>query len=435
MANLDRNSDRGGSDCLQTLPPGPKHVRTRNGCWNCKRRRKKCEPQARNPSPTALILQTLLEKGVLLIDGDKVMSDARHVPIVAGGAKLANGASNSCFDPKTCKLRPAEMHRFGMNRTSVPLGQYRHVILLICDRISADRPCQIFDVTQEVIRDYWNDMATIHGMDEADDGDERVDHRMQPMMDFAAPYAATPSTGSPPNPVPDSGDSFIMSSIAREMVPLPEVTCDEATTASTMADSQLSGDRGPLQSYALTQAVAAQLLTLGQSAPAASATPQHSPSNQADGILSSSGTDLLSSTTGASPIQVLDDGIFMPGTSYLALHSALRSHLFDTSRSVLPTRCTSPEATGLANSGSRARVPRYSVPEASCMQRVLPLSTRATFVELSQEEEFELWTNWTDEISSWVRILLRKNNTDTDLNPCSSTSSTMIAISNAHYHY
>jgi hypothetical protein len=50
-----------------------------------------------------------------------------------------------------------------------------------------------------------------------------------------------------------------------------------------------------------------------------------------------------------SPEFMLDDGIFLPGSTYQELHRTLRNHVFHTARSKPPNRHRSPERVSLVN--------------------------------------------------------------------------------------
>lgn len=91
----------------------------------------------------------------------------------------------------------------------------------------------------------------------------------------------------------------------------------------------------------------------------------------------------------------LDDAL-VSGTSYHQLHSTLRRHLFQESRSSAPTRaCTPEENDGLLN-------------DLSDEPRPLPASTGELYSDerfiLSEEQEFQLWRNWIEEVSPWVSL-------------------------------
>jgi hypothetical protein len=85
-----------------------------------------------------------------------------------------------------------------------------------------------------------------------------------------------------------------------------------------------------------------------------------------------------------------EDGIFLPGSQYLELHSELRSRLFDTAHSVEPSRHGSPVPVGLLD------------------QTQLPLDSRAVeedprrLAQLSPEQEYTLWQVYITEVAPWI---------------------------------
>lgn len=105
--------------------------------------------------------------------------------------------------------------------------------------------------------------------------------------------------------------------------------------------------------------------------------------------------------TTAAPSEFFD-GIFLPGSAYFELHSTLRSHMFDTARS---------------RACSKEPVLNYELPDGDDIiagstwntkdSRLLgpgshPSTSTPKAAELTIEEEYRLWKNWTDEIAPWV---------------------------------
>lgn len=177
-----------------------------------------------------------------------------------------------------------------------------------------------------------------------------------------------------------------------------------------------------LQSYDITQSVAAHLLTLSQ---ASRAVPPDlvasGPSPNQDG----QALTYISPIAVGSPHDYAEDGIFIPGSSYLELHSTLRSHIFDTTRSAAPTRRGTPELNENVNleitlegSGSEK------------LQQIATPTWSPGLTDLTQQEEYELWKNWTDEVATWVRIAASTKR-QSFAHSNSSTSSTMSVISGA----
>lgn len=167
-------------------------------------------------------------------------------------------------------------------------------------------------------------------------------------------------------------------------------------------------------SYDMIHSAAAQLLDLGCSAPGAShnvEAPQsallHPANHSSNPSIASPGSEGMS-----------HDGIFLPGSAYLEFHSALRSHTFNAARSAFPSRCGTPECPETAHATIRAEgqsVEAYLPPNPNTSDTVSPLDdvalSRPTprLSELSQQEEFELWKNWVDEIGPWVSVPILQN--------------------------
>lgn len=160
-------------------------------------------------------------------------------------------------------------------------------------------------------------------------------------------------------------------------------------------------------SYDMIHSAAAQLLDLGCSAPGAppnANAPQsgllHPANHSSNHSISSPGSEGMS-----------HDGIFLPGSAYLEFHSALRSHTFYAARSAFPSRCGTPELPETAHTTVRSEGqpaeeclpsnPHTSDTVASLDDVALSRPT-PRLSELSQQEEFELWKNWVDEIGPWV---------------------------------
>lgn len=88
-----------------------------------------------------------------------------------------------------------------------------------------------------------------------------------------------------------------------------------------------------------------------------------------------------------------EDGIFLPGSQYQELHTALRSRIIDTARSTGPSRTGSPpEHTDKAlEDEATANLPLEADDEES-----------RRLAHLSAEQEYVLWQNYIDELSPWL---------------------------------
>jgi len=171
-------------------------------------------------------------------------------------------------------------------------------------------------------------------------------------------------------------------------------------------------------SYDLVHLAAAQLLDLGAGAtgPAAPMPPAMDSSQPQTYIRHQLMQPLavaegnIPEVTAISPEQLFaDDGIFLPGSTYLELHSALRNHIFDTARSTYTSRRSTPdnEACDAANVEVAELRPQLSTITAPVTggpaNSAESSSTTPTFIDLTKQEEYLLWKNWVDEIAPWVR--------------------------------
>lgn len=90
--------------------------------------------------------------------------------------------------------------------------------------------------------------------------------------------------------------------------------------------------------------------------------------------------------------------VFLPGSAYEALHTALRNRQLWTARPDVPSRCS-----------SRESIPQVHTPTAfgvsdsfTRVERDTKSSRTGRFFELSPEREHVLWQNYLNEICSWV---------------------------------
>ncbi|KAK6369477.1 hypothetical protein LTS17_009383 [Exophiala oligosperma] len=102
-----------------------------------------------------------------------------------------------------------------------------------------------------------------------------------------------------------------------------------------------------------------------------------------------------------SPELLLDDGIFIPGSTYQELHSTLRHNMLSTARSKEASRQPSQERdahgvqpVGHATTHTDSQARGQSQPNQSDPSEVE--------VVLSAEQEYRLWKNWVDEIAHWL---------------------------------
>lgn len=160
----------------------------------------------------------------------------------------------------------------------------------------------------------------------------------------------------------------------------------------------------PLRSYEETRSAAANLVDFSRSEQAnPTLTRRLTPRTP---LVDFSGTSFLDNLTVGStnsPDSSFNDDIFLPGSAYLELHSTLRSHMFDSARSIAPTRQHSPEYQAIPDE-TQENAPgnaSFFAPREHA-SFISSLAPTPGMVELAQQEEYELWKNWTDEIGPWV---------------------------------
>ncbi|KAE9972533.1 hypothetical protein BLS_003978 [Venturia inaequalis] len=297
-------------------------TRTRTGCWNCRRKRRKCDE--RRPICSNCLLK-----------------------------------NESCHRGLKLSFRPENLQTLPSDHPSMrpPCGPGSTHISRI----------EIFDVTHEVIRDYWNEVRILAiECNNSSPSTETVGRR-------AVSYLSLPLEDSSAAVIEPDDTQTISDLGADDGCPLPSFMLPMDTH-----DRPVCGI--PLRSYEEAPSGAANLVDFSRS-------------EQANPTL----------TRRLTPHSSFNDGIFLPGSAYLELHSTLRSHMFDSARSIAPTRQHSPEYQAVPDE-TQENTPGNASFFAPREQASLISSLAPTpgMVELAQQEEYELWKNWTDEIGPWV---------------------------------
>ncbi|KAJ4510846.1 hypothetical protein HRR78_005377 [Exophiala dermatitidis] len=101
-----------------------------------------------------------------------------------------------------------------------------------------------------------------------------------------------------------------------------------------------------------------------------------------------------------SPDMLTDDGIFLPGSRYQALHNTLRNHVFITARSAQPSREASPGDQRPEDNTSPRTLPRQT-PTFRLAPSAGAEEISGTNVKLTPNQEYILWNNWVVEIAGW----------------------------------
>ncbi|KAI1274369.1 hypothetical protein F5Y07DRAFT_217524 [Xylaria sp. FL0933] len=328
-----------------------KGVRCRTGCWNCRRRRRKCNGRR----PTCEIC-------------------SRKGEVCQWGIRLSFRPENNCSVPES------------------------HPSMRQASALSRGCTIEFCDITHEIIRDY---QAETHAASGAEGGSEQG-NSINDERGIVSPASA----GQPPatHKQPTSNGTVTNS---------PEPGAPTTPSFNQLITATWPGSESPLsinstESLTILQSAAAQLLDLGTAPPAIEplVLDHDCPSVQVGIDYSSQLADacvLSPAATRPSDRSNCDDGIFMPGSTYLELHSALRNCIFDTARSAQSSRAMSPTVpinpsganNDYANIDYDASSIRFGTP-------IPPPVSTPLFAELEWQEEYKLWNNWVDEVAPWL---------------------------------
>ncbi|KAF4220912.1 hypothetical protein CNMCM8980_005337 [Aspergillus fumigatiaffinis] len=108
-------------------------------------------------------------------------------------------------------------------------------------------------------------------------------------------------------------------------------------------------------------------------------------------------------STHYSPDVSPEDGVFLPGSDYLELHSTLRNHLMQEARSRYPSRRNSTDSAGPARSSlGREGFTTVPVQQLRDYEDYSLMSNDQIPVDLPKDVECVLWKNWLEEIAPWL---------------------------------
>ncbi|KAK3076289.1 hypothetical protein LTS18_013408, partial [Coniosporium uncinatum] len=104
---------------------------------------------------------------------------------------------------------------------------------------------------------------------------------------------------------------------------------------------------------------------------------------------------------------VFDDGIFLPGSTYQELHTTLRRGFFHAARSNAATRHTTPDrVTEIERPVIRHETMNLdygsSISTPGQVTDRHDASSTPNNIELTQQEEYELWKNYINEVAPWI---------------------------------
>ncbi|KAF4459372.1 regulatory for the arginine catabolic pathway [Fusarium albosuccineum] len=292
-----------------------KKTRTRSGCLNCRRKKRKCD-EGRPACGTCRRRNEHCEWGLKLT-------------FRAENAQGLDGRHPSMR--KLARRRPREF--------------------------------EILDVTSEVIRDYNAPVSLLESEEDDIDG-RRNGHSLS---------SNATSSARPPrfNGLSNGTENYF------------------SAQTPTIIEGSPSSQRQ-------TESAVADLLYFSQSGQAATA--QHHARVEIDPALVSMDMEYpyIEQIQAFTPEGMSEDGIFLPGSAYHELHSTLRQHLIQETRSAVPTRSVTPRLEDDSVNGSS------TMDETEVTLQVSDFQPSAQTPLLSDEAECALWKNYFDEIAPWL---------------------------------
>ncbi|KAF5620004.1 regulatory for the arginine catabolic pathway [Fusarium sp. NRRL 52700] len=292
-----------------------KHKRTRSGCLNCRRKKRKCD-ESRPACGTCRRRSESCEWGL------KIAFRAEHA---------------QCLNARHPSMRK-------MARRRQP------------------REFEILDVTDEVIRDYNGAETEEEDNDAGDNGARTSTSGRSNLIVGGRPRA--------PNNAPSGYTSIQRPAV----VDIPSPT-SQHQTENAVADLLYFSQNG-------------------QSHSSVDIDPALQVSMEAVPIEMISDYPYIDQMQAFTPEGISEDGIFLPGSAYHELHSTLRNHLIQETRSIAPTRSTTPHIEVESSGGVSLQETDVTIPIQEFQPPQTPL--------LSQQEECSLWKNYFDEIAPWL---------------------------------
>jgi hypothetical protein len=249
------------------------------------------------------------------------------------------------------------------------------------------------DVTDEVIRDYHLPPSCSLGDHEREsEGDESFDVEvLSPQSQTQTASTAAAPVLPAPSPHQD-GDVHGLSFLTMNHKPSPS-SSSQVVTENAVANLIYFSQGRSADSVTDVAPLPLEPLPMDPLLHASNTTANSNPFNPFD-----FGDHIFS------PDGSLDDGIFLPGSSYYELHSTLRNHLIQEVKSNGPTRPCSPAGAMPENdlaTGTNALPSRFPSPDPA-VRTPRELSSDREPPQLSGEDECALWKNWFEEISPWV---------------------------------
>lgn len=360
--------------------------RTRTGCLNCSRRRRKCDEQKptctgckrRDENCQWRVLGSFRDANIKILESD-------HPSMSQGGA-VSKGKRQSKFkimnalpdQPRTKGVkRPMEQSPDPPRRKSLSLSPSKRTSDVIPEIVSAQDQSNI---------------NTSSGYADRLSHSNSIGPPLSPPLTGNASSNTSQGLGhnSPIHDDIEQGTSHLHQAE-------PEVHTQYSTNLNSEYQSQLPDDASPhtyLNSspeYIIDDLTALRNLNSNQFHSSVEGSYQTVPSPLFDHSVFSDPADLT-------------NDVFLPGSAYEALHTALRNRQLWTARPDVPRQTSSRGSISQAHTPSGLSDTSFS---RSARQR--QRSRPGRYFDLSPEREHILWQNYLNEICSWVSSYLLTN--------------------------
>lgn len=339
-ADSDPAAGPGDAGKKPAKPPQAKRTRTRTGCLNCRRKKRKCD-EGRPSCGSCVRLGQTCEWGLRVT------------------------------------FRPENAHHLGAEHPSMVRSARRF-----------PREFEILDITSEIIRDYdttspmWALYSNACGASERSGAVQSDGSYTQGTPVMAARVRRETSSNAMQSPALSLGRT--MSSNLDVPTPQAHGVYQGAHAQSTPPSSVQHSDSAVASLLYLSQG--GRYTRHGDSThglPIPQVTVDH---YMEDGTLPPLTPDAMA----------VDDGVFLPGSAYHELHSTLRTRLIQEVMSTAPSRQDSPAVDGGDNDSEVHDVSKsFQASDSTSPEQ--PISHI-----LSRDVECQLWRNWFEEIAPWL---------------------------------
>ncbi|TVY51040.1 Transcriptional regulatory protein moc3 [Lachnellula cervina] len=339
------NNDDGAE--LSSEPSAKKaRTRTRTGCRNCRRRRRKCDERKPECSNCRLREESC-EWGVKLVykDGNAESLGQEHPSMLEGSRRR----------PRRFEIERGYAYELSPTGAAAGLDAHSSPFNHTPDSVA---PSQSRRFSYQVGDGYTPQMDNSPGT------------VTSPQTSFTDGLAFTPQSASDGNSlarIPSSTSAVLTENAAADLLALRYLS---SHTATDQSPGYLHENNTPMEEVQLEQPISVTQLNYRDDA------------------------SLRSSMFGER------DGIFLPGSAYQELHSTLRNHLISTARSNAPTRLGTPEQDHAPLGRSDLRFNEDAPDSRTESDPESVQSSKAP--EISPHREYVLWKTWIDEVAPWL---------------------------------